>query len=179
MKPADHPDFFRLSPPQGVSRESTLRLDRVGSFWHDGERVERESLSRALHRWVSRHPDDDRPILTNGYDWCYFAVDGTLRFIDSIRLDEDHARLMALLADGRELHVVADSITVDSEGHCYARLEGERDMARFSRLAQAALGPWLREDEQGSIVLELGANTYPLVHSSVPVAVPPEHVETE
>src|SRR5205085_5202357 len=75
MKPGDHPDFYRFAPPPGTSRESTIRLDADGKFWHDGQRVDHPALERALHGWIARHPDDGRFILTNGYDWTYFQVD--------------------------------------------------------------------------------------------------------
>ena len=63
MRPADHPDFFRLPPPPGRSRESTIRLDADGCFFHDGVPVEHPKLRDALHTWIARHPDDGRYIL--------------------------------------------------------------------------------------------------------------------
>ncbi len=69
MKPGDHPEFFRFPAPEGRSRESTIRLDAEGRFWHEGNPVEHPKLAQAMHGWVSRHPDDHRFILTNGYDW--------------------------------------------------------------------------------------------------------------
>ena len=69
MTPGDHPDFYRLAPPPGASRESTIVLDGEGRFWHDGEHVDHPALEQALRSWIGRHPDDGRLILTNGYDW--------------------------------------------------------------------------------------------------------------
>src|SRR5580700_1822488 len=65
MRPADHPDFFRIAPPEGRSRESTIRLDAEGRFFHEGARVEHPRLEAAMHTWIARHPDDGRFILTN------------------------------------------------------------------------------------------------------------------
>ena len=48
MKPGDHPDFYRLAPPPGASRESTIVLDGEGRFWHDGEHVDQYCESRSL-----------------------------------------------------------------------------------------------------------------------------------
>src|SRR3954468_18708053 len=75
VKQSAHPDFYRLAPPPGASRESTIRPHAGGRFWHDGDRVSHPALEKALHSWISRHPDDGRLILTNGYDWTYFQVD--------------------------------------------------------------------------------------------------------
>lgn len=87
MKPGDHPDFFRFAPPPGTSRESSIRLDREGRFWHDGARVDHPALERGLRSWIARHPDDGRPILSNGYDWCYFQADDAPLFVDALRID--------------------------------------------------------------------------------------------
>src|SRR5512138_1092762 len=75
MKPGDHPEFFRFPAPEGRSRESTIRLDAEGRFWHEQLLVEHRKLAAAMHTWISRHPDDGRYILTNGYDWTYFTVE--------------------------------------------------------------------------------------------------------
>ena len=102
MKPGDHPDFFRFAPPPGTSRESTIRLDRLGRFWHDGGIVEPSALADALHRWIARHPDDGRFILTNGYDWTYFTVEATPYFVLAVH-DRAGAIELALSDGSREL----------------------------------------------------------------------------
>src|SRR5215831_11787750 len=99
-KPGDHPEFFRFPAPEGRSRESTLRLDREGRFFHDEAPVEHPKLAQALHTWISRHPDDGRFILTNGYDWTYFTVDDVPFFVRSLRDDAGEAVLT--LSDGTE-----------------------------------------------------------------------------
>ena len=65
-KPGDHPEFFRFPAPEGRSRESTIRLDGEGRFFHDDEPVAHPKLAAALHTWIARHPDDGRYILTAG-----------------------------------------------------------------------------------------------------------------
>lgn len=146
MKPGDHPEFFRLPPPPGASRESTLRLDREGCFWHDGARVERPALVKALHRWLDVHPDDGRYILTNGYDWCYLEVEDTPCFVELLRGDPP-ARPTAVLADGSEEPLDVESLVADGAGHCFVRAKSGTRWARLSRHAQHQLGPFLAEDE--------------------------------
>ena len=70
-----------MPAPEGRSRESTIRLDADGRFFHEGERVEHPGLEAAMHTWIARHPDDGRYILTNGYDWTYFTVDDVPFFV--------------------------------------------------------------------------------------------------
>ncbi len=153
MKPGDHPDFFRLPPPPGASRDSTIHLDRHGVFFHDGERVEKESLARALHRWVAFHPDDGRPILTNGYDWTYFTVEDTPLFVEALSGTTRGAPTLRL-SDGTEEALDPTAVLVDEDGVCFARVKAGRALARFWRHAQASLAPYLAEDEPPRLVID-------------------------
>ena len=147
MKPGDHPEFFRFPAPEGRSRESTLRLDATGRFWHDGERVEHAGLSAALHSWVSRHPDDGRYILTNGYDWTYFTVDDAPFFVRAVRIEPD--RLLLLLSDGTEEPWEPKTTRVGEGDALYASVKrgarGGPFEAKFTPYAQASLEPVLVE----------------------------------
>ena len=110
MKPGDHPEFFRFAPPPGTSRESTIRLDASGRFWHDGALVETGALASALHRWIAKHPDDGRYILTNGYDWTYFTVDDAPYFVTSVRVKDDGIGLT--LTDESEEELRAEGLRI-------------------------------------------------------------------
>jgi hypothetical protein len=152
MKPGDHPEFFRLPPPPGASRESTIRLDAEGTFWHDGERVTKDSLVKALHSWVTFHPDDGRPILTNGYDWTYFAVEDTPYFVELVRGRPPETPLL-VLSDGTEEPLDPATLVADEQGTCFVKVKAGRAWARFWRHAQAALEPFLAEDDPPRIIV--------------------------
>jgi hypothetical protein len=151
MKPGDHPDFYRLAPPPGASRESTIRLDREGRFWHDGQRVDHPALEQALRTWIATHPDDGRPILTNGYDWCYFQVDDAPFFVDALRIEGDAVTL--ILFDGSEEPLDPATLALGEDGVVYARVRRGGLEARFSRHAQTQLEPILVGDEPPAIAL--------------------------
>ena len=155
MKPGDHPEFFRFPAPEGRSRESTLRLDSGGHFWHDGARVEHAGLAAALHTWISRHPDDRRYILTNGYDWTYFTVEDAPYVVRALRVEP--ARVALLLSDGSESTWEPESTRVGADGALYAPVKGEAPggpyEAKFSSHAQASLGPLLVESDGGGLPL--------------------------
>jgi len=152
MKPGDHPEFFRLPPPPGRSRESTIRLDAEGRFWHDGRLVEHAGLRAGLHGWISRHPDDGRYILTNGYDWSYFTVEDVPYVVQSLRVEPDAVTLM--LDDGSEERWVPEVSRVGDRGALYAQVKrgapGGPYEARFSRHAQASLAPVLVAEGDGA-----------------------------
>jgi hypothetical protein len=158
VKPSDHPEFFRLPPPEGRSRESTIRLDAAGRFWHEGAPVEHSGMARAFASWISRHPDDGRYILNNGFDWTYFQVEQVPFFVLSVSAAEDGLPLLSLF-DGSEEPLDPSCLWLENE-QLYTKVKGRALTARFSRQAQIALGDWLREREDGSIALQIGSNSY-------------------
>lgn len=143
MKPGDHPEFFRFAPPPGTSRESTIVLDHEGFFWHDGVRIEPGALADALHRWISKHPDNGRLILTNGYDWCYFRAESTPYFVKALRIAEDASHADVVLSDQTEEPLDPRTLSIDDDGVVHARVKDGRFEARFSRHAQTSLAPLL------------------------------------
>ncbi len=161
MKPGDPPEFFRLPAPPGRSRESTIRLDARGRFWHDGAPVEHAGLSAALRSWIARHPDDGRYILTNGYDWTYFTVDDAPFFVLSLGPAAD--QVMLRLSDGTEEPWDPAATRIGADGALYARVKrgvrGGPFEAKFTPHAQASLAPLLVEGEGG----EAGATAQPMV----------------
>jgi hypothetical protein len=153
MKPADHPDFFRLPPPDGRSRESTIRLDAQGRFWHEGRQVEHAGVSAALNAWIGRHPDDGRYILTNGYDWTYFTVDDAPYIVRTIRTEPD--RIVLVLSDGTEEPFDPETARIGPDEAIYALVKREVPSgpyeAKFTRHAQSSLGPALVDDDSPSL----------------------------
>src|SRR3569832_1579531 len=145
VKPGDHPDFYRLAPPPGASRESTIVLDRNGRFWHDGEPVDHPALAAALRSWIGLHPDDGRLILTNGYDWCYFRCEDAPFLVDALHVEGDGPVTLRLV-DGSEEPLDPATLSVGEDGVVYARVKGGAFAARFSRHAQPELGAILVSD---------------------------------
>lgn len=146
MKPGEHPEFFRLPPPEGRSRESTIVLSSEGRFFHDGAPVEHPGMHKAFASWLRRHPDDGRYILSNGYDWSYLTVEGSPYFVRAVRAVEGRPELELL--DGQQLPLVAADLTCDADGKLWLRLPGG-EKACFTASAQLELSPWLVEREGG------------------------------
>jgi uncharacterized protein len=146
MKPGDHPEFFRLPPPEGRSRESSIVLTKDGRFFHEGSHVEHPGMHKAFASWLKHHPDNGRYILSNGYDWTYLTVEGPAFFVRSVRAVAGRPELELL--DGRTLPLDAQALTCDADGKLWVRLpEGER--ACFTPAAQLELSPWLVEKPAG------------------------------
>lgn len=162
MKPGDHPEFFRLAPPPGTSRESTIVLRKDGTFTHDGEVVEHRALHKALASWVSKHPDDGRPILTNGYDWTYFLVEDAPMHVSSIDTARRPPELT--LFDGTTEPLAPETARLGEDGVVYCLVRGGSLEARFSRHAQTQLAPLLVEgpDGEASPQIRVGEHDFPL-----------------
>ncbi|HVY47944.1 MAG TPA: hypothetical protein VHB21_18785, partial [Minicystis sp.] len=92
--------------------------------------------------WISVHPDDGRPILTNGYDWTYFHVADAPLFVDALRVEPD-GQVTLVLFDGSEEPLDPASLSVGAGGVVYARARGGKLDAKFRRHAQTQLAPLL------------------------------------
>jgi hypothetical protein len=172
VKPADHPEFFRWPAPEGRSRESTIVLDGEGRFSHDGASVDHPRLAAAMHTWISRHPDDGRYILQNGYDWTYLTVNDAPFVVRKLRVEtpqssEGHAvpNVWLVLSDGQEEPWNPRTTRIGEGGALYARVKegapGGPFEAKFSRHAQTALAPLLVAGPSGPAVT-LGAQIVPI-----------------
>ncbi len=168
MKPGDHPEFFRFPAPEGRSRESTIVLRADGVFLHDGDVVRHPKLAEAMHRWISRHPDDGRYILTNGYDWTYFTVEDAPYTVVAVK-DEAGSPVLRL-SDGSEEPLDPEGVLVGPDDSLYARVKASSPHgpfeARFSRYAQAAgLAPFLSEPaaNPGRVELVVGGRGFPIL----------------
>lgn len=161
MKPGEHPEFFRFPAPEGRSRESTLRLDGEGRFFHDDAIVEHPKLAAALHTWIARHPDDGRFILTNGYDWTYFTVDDVPYFVRSIKGPAEgqsptEADAILVLSDGTEEPLDPSTLRLGERGDLYLQVKHEAKGGPFdckmTRFAQTQLAPFLSEENGQAVV---------------------------
>src|SRR4029079_1796785 len=155
MKPGDHPEFFRLPPPPGRSRESKIVLDERGRFWNGSFLIDHEAMTRAFATWIARHPDDGRFILTNGYDWTYFTVEDVPFFVRSIR--KEGADAILVLSDGTEEPLEPSTLRLGPRSDVY--LAVKRDAkggpfdAKMTRFAQTQLEPFLKEEEGLPVVV--------------------------
>lgn len=189
MRPADHPEFFTRPPPPGRSRESTLRLDREGRFWHDGELVEHPKMARSFASWLDRHPYDGRFILNNGYDWTYIEVEDaalqvrTLHASSSLTGDASTGQvppksprtqlpdrqgstspaadlLQIELSDGSVEILDASSLWLGERDAVYCLVRQGRLPARFTPGAQLALEPYLVLTAEGQVAVRIGGQDH-------------------
>lgn len=161
MKPGDHPDFFRLPPPPGRSRESAIVLDAAGRFYNEGVLIDHPGMARAFASWIQRHPDDGRFVLNNRYDWTYFRVEDVPFFVRQVTAEGDQLRLH--LFDGTTERLDPATLTVGEDGAFYTRVKDGQLEAKLMPSAQLSLVDLVVEGEGGQPCLEVAGRRYPIV----------------
>ncbi len=132
-------------PPWPFSRETTIRLDRDGVFWHDGQRVEHPGLAQAFASWIDVDPETGRYVLRNSINWAYITVEDApfqVRALDGWD---------AILSDGTRERLDPASLRLDANDVPYCTVKG-RFPARFSRAAAVALLERARPDGDGYVI---------------------------
>ena len=158
-------DFHRTPPPAGRSRESTIRLDADGVFHHEDETFAHAKLRDAMHTWITRHPDNDRFILDNGYDWTYFTVEDVPYFVR--HMAEFENSVLLVLSDGSREELVPEDTYIGPNEALYTMVKrplapasaAAKDVdaskgpywAKFSRHAQTQLAPLLTPATEGDV----------------------------
>lgn len=150
MRPADHPDFFRLPAPSGFSRESSIILDERGQFFHEGQRIEHPGLARAFARWIGRHPHNGRYILQNGYDFVYLAVLWVPRFAKAMSVGRKSWCFTLLSEEAIELS--PESLHVDEAGRLWLAAPDEGMHVGLLPSALCQLASELIETDSGPVV---------------------------
>lgn len=161
---------------QGRSRETTIRRDACGRWFHDGAPVEHPNLVRSFDRWIAR-AEDGRYCLKNDINWAYVAIEGPPVFVRSLRFcDGSDSNVSLVLSNDREVSLDPVTLRQAHDGALYCDVPGgavpsgvnpagttadapagagSRWVARFDRHAQAQLERILREDADG-VYLALG-----------------------
>lgn len=149
--------------PFPFTRESSIRLGADGRFFHEGAPVDHPGLARAMASWITRHPDNGRWVLENGWDWCYLTIDDVPFWVRSARVEG--GEIVATLSDGSEERVDPRTLTVDEDGALRCTVKPGARLgpypAKLARHAQLALAERLHERD-GGFVLSTDAGDVPI-----------------
>jgi hypothetical protein len=157
---------------QGRSRETTIRRDAQGRWFHDGDPLEHPNLVRSFDRWIER-AQDGRYCLKNDINWAYVTIEGPPMFVRAVRFDAhadgrdgggaDADGVRLVLSNDREEGLVPDTLRQGEDGALYCDVAGGTMVARFDRHAQAQLARVLGEDAGGVYLGLAGARVRPPV----------------
>ena len=137
----------------GLTRETTIRRDALGRWFHEGEPLDHPNLTRAFDRWVER-AEDGRYCLKNDINWAYITLEGPPLFVRTVRI-EDSGAVFVFLSDDREEPLDASTLRQAADGALYCDARGGTMAARFDRHAMQQLEGLLGEDTEG-VYLALG-----------------------
>jgi hypothetical protein len=124
-----------------------LRLDRAGTFWHEGTAVTHPRLRQALLRWLDVRPEDGRDIVRlDERRYAYVDVDDAHLRARSARWSGDHCFI--LWDDDQEeelsyrsLHQAEDhALYVTARGKLRGRIAGPAYHAIAERIVETVGG---------------------------------------
>jgi uncharacterized protein len=136
-------------------RQTGIRLDREGRFWHEGAVVTHRGFQRALLRWLDRL-DDGRSILRlDEKRYAYVDVDDAELLALSARWQDD--RVFLTLNDEDEEELDYASLVVGADNALYCRARGGRLTARITTPAYYALAERIDETPDGFVLRAAGS----------------------
>jgi len=138
-----------------------LRLDRAGTFWHQGTAVTHPRLRQALLRWLDVRDDGRDIVRLDDKRYAYVEIeDAHLRAL-SARWQDEHC--FVLWDDDRETELDYASLRQAADHAFYAmvgRLRG-----RIAGPAYHAIAERIVETETG-FVLEAGGKRWPIANAA-------------
>jgi hypothetical protein len=154
---------MQLTPEQIEKlRQSGIRLDADGRFWHEGEEVRHAGLRAALWRWLDRNPDGRWVLRLDAQRFVYLDVDDAPFVVRSLRWQGDRALMR--LSDDSEEELAYASLRLGPNGAAYATVKG-RFPARLSTAAWGALAVHIVERD-GKPQLDAAGGPYDLPSTS-------------
>jgi hypothetical protein len=136
------------APEPLLTRESSIRVDREGRFWHEGERVDHEGLARGFAQWISWDRTHARHVLRNAMDWCWVHVDDAPLVVWAASVRDD-GEVTLTLSDGTREPLDVGSLRIDRDDVPYCDVRGGTLEARFLPAAAFALLERAEPDGEG------------------------------
>src|SRR5258706_594931 len=95
-------------------RQSGIRLDADGRFWHEGGEVTHAGMRAAFYRWLDRNDDGRWVLRLDERRFVYLDVDDAPFVVRSLRWEGDRARLR--LSDDSEGELDPRTLRVGAAG---------------------------------------------------------------
>jgi hypothetical protein len=132
----------QAAPPfPGFTRETTIRVDAQGQFWHDGQPVTHPGLAKGFARWVDVDPESGRYILKNDINWAFIAVEDAPLVARAARVDDDGVLLT--LSDGEIERLDLSTLRLEPGDVPYCDVRGGKLPAKLLPGAAYVVLEWL------------------------------------
>jgi hypothetical protein len=136
-----------------------LRLDRAGTFWHEGTAVTHPRLRTALLRWLDVLPDGRDIVRLDDKRYAYVEVEDAHVRAKSARWERDD-RVTVLWDDDQEEELDYGSLRQADDHALYVRARG-RLRGRIAGPAYHAIAERVVEDH-GRFLLEAAGKRWPI-----------------
>jgi hypothetical protein len=147
---------FELTPEQIERfRETGIRLDREGRFWHEGAVVAHRGFHLALLRWLDRLSDGRTILRLDEKRYAYVEVADAELLALSARWEGDRALLR--LNDETEEELDYASLSVGAGDALYCRVRGGVLSARITTRAYQVLAERIEESGEGFALRAAGS----------------------
>jgi hypothetical protein len=130
-------------------RQSGVRLDDDGRFWHEGQPVSHAGLRAAFWRWLDRNPDGRWVLRLDAQRFVYLDVDDAPYVVRSARWEGP--TLVGRLSDDREQRL--DPATLHERGGRRYLTLARGFEARLSTAAWNVLAERM-EERDGKVFLD-------------------------
>jgi hypothetical protein len=142
-----------------------LRLDRAGTFWHEGSAVTHPRLRQALLRWLDVAPDGRDIVRLDDKRFAYVEIEDAHLRARSARWDG--ARCLVLWDDDREAELDYPSLHQAADHALYVRVS-DRLRGRIAGPAYHAVAEHIIEapDLPTGFALEAAGQRWPIANAA-------------
>lgn len=139
-----------------------LRLDRAGTFWHEGTSVAHPRLRQALLRWLDVRDDGKNIVRLDEKRYAYVEIEDAHLRAKSARWDGD--RCTVLWDDDQEEELDYGSLRQAEDHAFYAKVRG--------KLTGRIAGPAYHQvaehvvEQGGTFVLEAASKRWPIQNAA-------------
>jgi len=139
-----------------------LRLDRAGTFWHEGTAVSHPRLRQALLRWLDVRDDGRDIVRLDEKRYAYVDIDDAHLRARSARWDGD--RCFVLWDDDRERELDYGSLRQAQDHALYAKIDG-RLRGRIAAPAYHTIAERIAESPGGGFVVDAAGQRWPIANA--------------
>jgi hypothetical protein len=140
-----------------------LRLDRAGTFWHQGTPVTHQRLRQALLRWLDVADDGRDIVRLDERRYAYVDIEDAHLRARSVRWDGD--RCFVRWDDDQEDELDYGSLRQAPDHALYARARGKL-RGRIAGPAYHAIAERIVERIDGAFTLEAAGRSWPIADAA-------------
>lgn len=148
-------------PPELIEkfRETGIRLDRNGRFWHEDGEVTHKRFRKTLLRWLDLREDGRVILRLDDTRYAYIEIDDAALLVMSLRWQDN--RPLLKLNDDSEEFLDCTTLQQSSDNSLYCHVRDGKLLARFQTQPYYKLAEGIEELDEG-FGLRIGDTLYPI-----------------